>query len=346
MNKRLISPILILFVIFGLVIQPARALKTPPRLIEQTTDPYALIDAVNALRIANGLAPYSINNTLMSIAQSHAGFMASNGVSHYGVGGSRPFERALAAGYPLAGDLTQGGLFSENITAGLNKSVQDAVAEWQGDAPHLNTMLSPSLTEIGAGMVNIDGYIYYVIDCGRPTTSGEAQVIPTRMAGVIESIPLAPIVVNTLVPNTPDPQGQVFHTVAQGETLWLIGVSYGVTAQQIRDANPSVYGDEIYIGQKLYLPDAKTPTPSPPTEVALPATPTETLGESASVPPPQPSSTFELSQNVTPTPNEGYIIGEELTNGTSGLIGLLIIVIVGIFLAILLMMLTRRNENM
>lgn len=348
MKKLIISLILILFVLFGSIGHPVFAESSSTDNLPQTTDPYALIDAVNALRAQNGLAPYSINVTLMSIAQSHASFMAANGVSHYGVGGSRPFERGLAAGYPLAGDLTQGGFFSENITAGINKSVTEAVTEWQGDAPHLTTMLSGSLTEIGAGMVSVDGYVYYVIDCARPTNSGEAQVIPTSMAGVIESIPLAPIVVNTLVPNTPDAEGRVIHTVAAGETLWLIGVSYGVTAQQIRDANPAVYGNEIYVGQKLYLPGAKTATPAPPT--AIPAitagTTTPSVTPAIYAATKLPTLTSQPDQFVTPTSESGYIIGEGLSNGTSGLIGLLIIVFVGVFLAILLMMLTRRHDNM
>ena len=179
MKRALVIICILLFIVTN---SPVLAM-TPSEPAKVDMDPYSLIDQVNALRAANGLAPYSVNPILMSIAQSHAGFMAAAGVSHYGVGGSRPFERALAAGYPLAGDLTQGGLFSENITAGINKSTTDAVTEWQGDAPHLNTMLSPSLTEIGAGVVVVEGYAYYVIDCGLPTSSGVAQVIPTTMAG-------------------------------------------------------------------------------------------------------------------------------------------------------------------
>lgn len=339
--------LLLIYLIFILIISVGQPILKPGVKAEayfQTTDPYALIDEVNSLRINNGLAPYSINPILMSIAQSHASFMASNGVSHYGVGGSSPYERALAAGYPLAGDLTLGGFFSENITAGSQKSVSDAVIEWQGDAPHLNTMLSSNLTEIGAGMVNIDGYIYYVIDCGRPTNSGVAQPIPTSMASVLENIPLAPVVVNTLVPNTPDALGKIFHTVAAGETLWLIGVSYGLSAQQIRDANPGVFGDEIYVGQKLYLPGGKTQTSqavSPTNEVSptyLPITSTPTSLT--------PTPTITLSTAVTLIPENGLIIGEEISDGSTGLIGLLLVVFFGIFLAILLFALTRRRDGM
>lgn len=246
------------------------------------SDPYSLIAAVNQLRAANGLAAYSTNPILMGIAQSHAGFMAASGVSHYGVGGSRPYQRAIAAGYPLAGDLTQGGLFSENITAGSGKSVSDAVLEWQGDAPHLNTMLSPSLTEIGAGVVQVDGYYYYVIDCGRSTESSQPQVIPTSMQAEISLLPSNPVVVKTLVANTPESNGKTFHEVREGETLWLIAVSYGTKIDQIKAYNPTIFEMNIYPGQKLLIPVVLKPTATPelstltpyPSQTASPATAT------------------------------------------------------------------------
>jgi uncharacterized protein YkwD len=94
----------------------------------QASDAYDLIEAVNALRIANGLPAYNAHPILMGISQAHAEYMASAGsVTHYGADGSRPYQRALAAGYPLAGDLSQGGYFSENITAGQDLSAQSAV---------------------------------------------------------------------------------------------------------------------------------------------------------------------------------------------------------------------------
>ncbi len=266
--------LLLLLVVVLTFFAPAAHAKPAQKNSSVDTDVYSLIAQVNALRAANGLAPYAINATLMGIAQSHAGFMAANGVSHYGVGGSRPFERALAAGYPLAGDLTQGGFFSENITAGINKSAADAVLEWQGDAPHLNTMLSASLTEIGAGVVLIEDYVYFVIDCGKPTSSGSPQVIPTGMAEVISNVPVNPVVVKTIIPNTPDATGLTNHIVKAGETLWLIAISYGIKIDDIKDANYFVADGEIYPGQKLAIPVTPRPTETPffPTQTVPPST--------------------------------------------------------------------------
>jgi uncharacterized protein YkwD len=78
-----------------------------------------LIAEVNSLRISNGLPPYSQHPILMQIAQAHTNYQAAIGTgTHYGADGSRPFQRALAAGYPVAGDLARGGYFSENIVWG------------------------------------------------------------------------------------------------------------------------------------------------------------------------------------------------------------------------------------
>ena len=253
------------------------------------TGEYSLISAVNALRASNGLAPYAVNAILMSVAQQHAQYMASNGVSHYGPGGSAPWQRGLAAGYPLAGDLSLGGLYSENITAGNNKSVQDAVSEWQGDAPHLNTMLSPSLREIGAGVALVGDYVYYVIDCASPTSSGQAQAYtpgPAASPGAGGATPDAgPLVVNTLIPSTPLPDGKVIHVVKQGETLWLIAISYGVKIVDLRRLNNLAESQSLFPGKKLLIGNAATSTALPPSATATT----------------QPSPTATASRTLTPT---------------------------------------------
>ncbi|HEY3312466.1 MAG TPA: CAP domain-containing protein [Anaerolineales bacterium] len=254
-------------------------------------DPYSLISEVNALRAANGLPGYSINPVLMAVAQQHAQYMSVAGVTHFGADGSTPWQRGLAAGYPLAGDLSLGGFYSENITAGRNKSVQQAVSEWQGDALHLNTMLSPNLTEIGVGVALVGDYVYYVIDCARPTASGQPQVytpIPGQLPATGSTAVIVPRVVNTLVPSTPLADGKLYHVVKPGETLWLIAVSYGVKVADLRRLNNLTDTQDIFPGNKLYIqilnsatPAAPSPTATfPPTNTQLPTVtlyPTATL---------------------------------------------------------------------
>jgi LysM repeat protein len=254
------------------------------------TDPYSLINEVNVLRAASGLPAYSINSILMSTAQAHASYMAATGVvSHTGAGGTTPSQRLLAAGYPLAGDLSLGGFRSENITAGLNKSVQQAVLEWQGDAPHLNTMLSPNLSEIGAGVAFVGEYVYYTIDCAAPTNGGLQQShTPAPGATQAPTRLYVPPLASTIVPSTPDSDGKLIHAVRPGETLWLIAISYGVKIVDIRRLNNMSEAEAIYPGEKLLIrlestsgpttlsmgTVASTATITPPSEIA--SVPTKT----------------------------------------------------------------------
>lgn len=233
--------------------------------------PYDLVNAVNALRASNGLPPYGINSILMYTAQSHAEFMAATGnVSHTGAGGSSVTDRLLAAGYPLAGDLSLGGFRSENITAGSegSSSAQSAVNSWTGDAPHLATMLSPNLTEIGAGIAVSNGRVYYVIDCARPTTDGVPQS-SSPSAGSGSAVPAGGALIPPVTINTPNSAGDVIHEVLSGQTLWQIAIAYNVKIDEIKALNALVTND-IFPGEKLLIrKQVITPTISPsPTETA------------------------------------------------------------------------------
>ncbi|HAE58276.1 MAG TPA: hypothetical protein DCG54_01895 [Anaerolineae bacterium] len=277
---------------------------------QAVTDAYSLIAEVNALRAANGQPPYTADPILMGIAQQHAEFMAANGVSHTGYGGTRPYQRALNAGYPLAGDLSLGGFISENITAGNNKSVQDAVRQWQGDAPHLNTMLSPNLTEIGAGVAIVNGYVYYVIDAAQPTANRQPQGVSTLAPG--QSAPTlvvyAPPLASTAIPNTPMPDGTIYHIVQPGETLWLIAITYNMKVADIRQLNGMSETEAIYPNEKLLLVKGTGVIPT-----LAPATPTATIFFT-----PSPSATLQsllptltLPPTPTATPEVLLIIRRE-----------------------------------
>lgn len=174
--------------------------------------PFDLINAVNALRASYGLAPYSISPILMFTAQSQAEFMAATGnVSHTGSGGTSLTDRLLAAGYPLAGDLSLGGFRAENITSGNeDRTAQSAVDGWTRDAPHLDTMISPNLSEIGAGVAIANGRVYYVIDAALPTT-GPALPASTVIEGSGSTGPPPEAGISVAVVSTPNPEGDVIH---------------------------------------------------------------------------------------------------------------------------------------
>jgi LysM repeat protein len=79
----------------------------------------------------------------------------------------------------------------------------------------------------------------------------------------------------------PEPQpeqpsaGPRTHVVQRGETLFLIGLKYGLTWTTIAQAN-GLTGEKIYVGQVLTIPEkgaAPAPAPEPPAEPAAPAPP-------------------------------------------------------------------------
>lgn len=217
-----------------------------------------LIAAVNSLRIANGLPPYNSHPILMQIAQAHADYMAATGsVTHYGPNGERPFQRALNAGYPVAGDLSLGGYFSENILAG-QFTPERAVQIWQGDAPHLNTMLSPNLQDIGAGVTKVGDFIYYVIDVSVASDT-PINFTPSVPVGA----PITPGISQFIVPvvtSTPDESGLVYHDVQSGQSLWAIAIAYETKIDEIRRINNLLADAPIYPGDRLLVRKVVVPT--------------------------------------------------------------------------------------
>lgn len=238
----------------------------------QQQDAYAVIDAVNALRASQGLPPYTVSSTLMGIAQAHAEYMAStSNITHTGPDGSRPYQRGLAAGYPLAGQIPPG-FFSENIMGAPGLTPQDVVQNWTGDAPHMNTMTSAMLQEIGAGVAVSGGTVYYVIDCARPTTGGLPQAYTPGAAE--SSFSSANELIVPVTKSTPNGSGEIIHEVQAGQSLWQIAIEYGVKIDQIRSLNQLSAEYLINPGDTLLIMTVDSPTPP------------------ADTPPPSPTNTF------------------------------------------------------
>ena len=65
-----------------------------------------VIEAVNALRIANGLLPLNPHPVLMQVAQWEANAIAGGAPGHTRPGGLTLGQWLISLGYPLAGDLS------------------------------------------------------------------------------------------------------------------------------------------------------------------------------------------------------------------------------------------------
>jgi uncharacterized protein YkwD len=307
MFRRIVLVLLVVtaFIAASLLLTIHASARPSQRALSQ--DAYAVIDAVNALRAGQGLPPYTVNVTLMSVAQAQAEYMASTGnITHTGPDGSRPYQRGLAAGYPLAGQIPPG-FYSENIVGGPDLSPDRVVQIWTGDAPHMNTMASAMLQEIGAGVAVSGGSVYYVIDCARPTTGGLPQAYTPGAAE--SSFNSANELIVPVTKSTPNAKGEIIHEVQAGQSLWQIAIEYGVKIDQIRGLNQLSVEYLINPGDTLLIMTVGTPTPEP-------ATPTL---EPSATPKPQasatPGATLTPTHTATPTAPGLALFGEGAAGG-------------------------------
>jgi len=268
------------------------------RPLSQTsiTTPGQLIDVVNSLRLSHGLSALTVHSVLMQSSQSQADYMAATGqITHTRPGGITFTQQLLALGFPLAGDLSLGGFRAENILMDSNVLVWDGVpGAWQ-DAAHMNTMLSPNFTHIGAGISQGTNGYYYAVDCAATTGSGEMQdgtssILTSAPAGsgqVGVSQYIIPVMMSTAQPN-----GDVIHKVQYGQSLWGIAIIYGTTIKNIQALNN--LGDNLVVnqGQDLLVqkgatqpaPAVSTSTIIPPvtiTPTVIPVTQTASISNSA-----------------------------------------------------------------
>ncbi|MBC7878507.1 MAG: LysM peptidoglycan-binding domain-containing protein [Anaerolineales bacterium] len=256
--KRFALLIPLLLLIFSLLpSERAGALRlhlSPPSLTALD-----VVAEVNALRTSKNLPPYEVSAILMNIAQSHADYIASTGVvTHFSADGTYPYQRAITAGYSVAGDLSQGGFFSENVDSGTGLTADGVVSDWQGDPDHLDTMTSLYLKDIGVGVAVANGVTYYVLDAGAST--GDPVIVSTSSIVFTPTLGTQSAVV---LVNTPIESGEVYHIVEADQALWSIAIAYETTIEQLKLLN-ALASDEIFEGQKLLVrkPVINTETPT------------------------------------------------------------------------------------
>ncbi len=240
--------------------------EASPTPIPPAPSPDDLIAAVNALRISYGIAPLTPHPILMKVAQDQAYVLAD---SEGAAGHARPSgigltDYLLMLGYPLAGDLSQGGYRAENFALG-GPDVQDAIQSWLGDELHTNTMLRTEYEDIGAGVsFSTDEwgmtFYYYVIDCAMPTASGRQQSYTPESiltATAFASYADTPQWMIPIALSTARPDGDVIHEVQYGQTLWSLSDQYKVSVEQIKRLN-NLTSDTIVPGWTLLIQKGAT----------------------------------------------------------------------------------------
>jgi uncharacterized protein YkwD len=281
----------------------------------QISSPSQLIEAVNNLRVSYGLPALAVHPILMQTAQSQADYMAATGnVTHTRPGGITYTQQLLSLGFPLAGDLSLGGFRAENILSSYGPLVWDGVPPGWQDAAHMNTMLSQNFTHIGAGISQSGESYYYAVDTAAVTGSGQMQ---SNAPAILTSVPagaadasqyMVPVSVSTALSD-----GDVFHTVQYGQSLWSIAIAYGATIKSIQALN-NLGGDLIiYQGQRLLVLKAATQPAPPASETPTPPQYTETIAPTAALPstptPLQPSPTAAPdSQASAPRPISSRVL--------------------------------------
>ena len=297
--------IVIALLFLTLSLFPSKEVSAHPLAQGEITTPSQLIDAVNGLRLAYGLRPLTIHAVLMQSSQSQADYMAATGqVTHERPSGISFTQQLLMLGFPLSGDLSLGGFRAENIIMGSGPLVWTGVpGAWQ-DADHMNTMLSQNYTHIGVGVSQgPDGY-YYALDCAAATGSGQMQ---SNVPSILTSVPGAEEagenslgISQYMVPvalSTARPDGDVFHKVQYGQSLWSVAIEYGTTIKNIQALNNLGEDLVVYQGQELLILKGATQPASPTsTPLVLPSS-TSTLVPTAVA----PSIVFPTLLSASPT---------------------------------------------
>lgn len=304
---------LIFFPLLLLVVclSAAKEVSARPAAQGQITTPGQLIEAVNGLRLAYGLPPLAIHSILMQSAQSQADYMAATGqVTHSRPGGISYTQQLLSLGFPLSGDLSLGGFRAENILNSNGPLVWNGVPPGWQDADHMNTMLSQNFTNIGAGVSQGSNGYYYAVDAAAATNSGQMQ---DSASAILTGVPggssgsagvsqyMVPVVMSTARPD-----GDVFHKVQYGQTLWSIAITYGTTIKNIQALNNLGEDLVVYQGQELLVQKGATqeaplaPTLTPLPEFTATAVPTSTISAMSFPLELYPTSTPEAAEASEP----------------------------------------------
>jgi len=338
-----IRKIFLCLVVCVIVLTPLRLNVTPAHASPSSAS--EVIALVNQLRASNGLAPYRVDSALMAAAQAHSEYQAANGsITHTGLGGSTPRDRAVAAGYGGGGTI----FISENIMGGRNLTAAQAVQAWQGDAPHLGTMLNPSARDAGVGIATAGDMVYMTLDAGYK--AGEANTSPpsTAPAPAPPAAGTAAATVALIMPvvtATPHPDGSVIHVVEPGQVLINIAAAYNIKLSELLALNGLTDKSVIYPGEKLIIARASmtvSPDRSPTATSGTPTrTPTVTSTDTPDVVTPLASG---VQLEATAIPSSTVAIPLAAQPGSDPLlIAIGVLVAVGTLLVVVGFVLKRRS---
>lgn len=269
-----------------LLIQAAPGFLPAPQ-----SSPGEVVALINAYRAEFGLPPYAEHSLLSQLAQGQADYLASTqgatgGDIHTGPGGTRPRDRAYAAGYGGGSTI----FISEIAKYGMGETAQSAIAWWKQSPNHNPTMIASTYVHIGCGVAN-DGTTRYYFVCVTGYSAGGAGAGTGASAGTPasgQSSQQPPVQIMIPVSKAePQPDGSIRHIVRTGQTLWTLAAVYDVPLQQILDLNGFSEWAVVHPGDEVVVaPPGSAPTSAPTLDPNLTPSPTASL-----TPSPQPTAT-------------------------------------------------------
>lgn len=122
---------------------------------------FRMLDGVNSLRSAAGIAPLQFNDRLNAAAATHSRDMAiQNRPWHFGSDGSSPLERARRVGYT-------GQILGENISETYETELE-TLAAWMGQSDTRAVILDRNATLMGfAWHQEPGGKLWWTLVTGR-----------------------------------------------------------------------------------------------------------------------------------------------------------------------------------
>ena len=241
-----------------------------------------VINTINQLRSQGGLAPLKSHPALMQISRQHSKYQASIGTwTHYSADGSRPIDRAYAAGFGNGATI----FISENVAYGTDASIMEIINGPWNDPDHHHTMYNPQAKYIGAGVAYSGDLVFYTVDTGHfvgdPAPTPEFPAVSSTPSGSVFPTPV-PVVVST-----PNSDGSVIHIVGAGQSLWTIAAVYEISLEILNEINQFEEDAVLLPGDQIIIQPSYTPTRTP-------------IGEPSATLPPRFSHTPSLTPDGTP----------------------------------------------
>ncbi|MFN8484073.1 MAG: S8 family serine peptidase [Anaerolineae bacterium] len=169
------------------------------------TEEQALLDAINAARIAAGMPVLNLDMRLTAAAERHSQDMAAhNRLTHTGSDGSSLQNRIVAAGYPMSS--------ASELVAGAEPSARNLVDLWTKGSDYRGIVLG-TWQDVGIGFVtqpDTDYYYFWTVTLGNhqpsaPLPTPVQPLCPTPAPGS-SSPTVTPLPTRTPTV-TPTPQG-------------------------------------------------------------------------------------------------------------------------------------------